>query len=94
MKWLAKRTYATGVLFLLAPIWTFPFIDEIALWRIESKAQYRSILDFDMQRADTEYMTFHYLYVIGCWITLPSLGVLALYKIYDAFMERTSVLPK
>ena len=83
-----------GVLFLLAPIWTFPFIDDLALWRIESKAQYGSILDFDMERAGTEYMTFHYLYIIGCWITLPSLAVLALYKIHETWGERSSVASK
>ncbi len=83
-----------GVLFLIAPIWTFPFIDEFALWRIESKTQFRSILDFDEQRALTEYMTYHYLYVIGCWLTLPSLAVLAFFKIWRALEKQSPAASK
>jgi len=77
MKSIARR------FFLLAPVWTFPFIDEIDLSMIERKAQYLGILDFDYQRFQTEYMTFHYLYIIGLWAISPSMAILGFFKIRE-----------
>ena len=74
-----------GVLFLLAPVWTWPFIDEITNWIIESreKTQFYTVLGFDNEKFRMEYMTFHYLYIIGLWVTFPSMAILGYFKIKE-----------
>jgi hypothetical protein len=90
MRFIAKRFYAMGVLFLLSPVWTFPFIDGITNSIIEGreKTQYLTLLGFDNQKFQMEYMTFHYLYIIGLWVTFPSMAILGFFKIKEEAERR------
>ena len=73
MKFIAKRLLALGLLFLLSPVWTFPFIHEIALRRVENWENASgfslSLLGFDDMLFQTEFMSYLYLFRIGFWIT-------------------------
>ena len=45
-------------------------------------------MGFDYQRFQMEYMTFHYLYVIGLWITCPSFLILGYFKLREEMRNR------
>ena len=79
-----------GVLFLLAPAWTFPFIDEITLSIVRQRLRPENftILGFDAMRFPMEFGTSHYLYVIGVWITFVALILKSLLKLQDEMKKR------
>jgi hypothetical protein len=73
MKFIAQRLLALGFLFLLSPVWTFPFIHEIAVQRVvtwEHASNFAlTLLGFDDMLFRTEYMTYYYLFATGVWIS-------------------------
>lgn len=92
MRYFTRRLFVTGVLFLLAPVWTFPFIDEITLSIVRQRLAGRNygIIDFDLQRFPMEFDTFHYLYVIGVWTTLISIFLYGVLKLREAARKSRS----
>jgi hypothetical protein len=90
MTYLAQRLFAMGVLFLLAPVWTFPFVDEITLSIMDqrSKALNLTVLGYDAQRFPMELGTFHYLYIIGVWVIIISLLLHAIIKFREKMKKR------
>ncbi len=85
MKYLTRRLLITGILFLLAPIWMFPFIDEITLWYVEQilKGKNYGILEFDMLRFPMEFGTFHILFWIGVWCASIALLLFGIIRIAE-----------
>ena len=86
MKFIAERLFALGVLFLLSPVWTFPFIDAITLSIIGRR--HLTLIGFDEQRFATEYMTFHYLYEIGVGVTFFAIFLHGVVKLREELEKR------
>jgi uncharacterized membrane protein len=90
MKYIAQRLFVMGVLFLLAPVWIFPFIDEITLLFMNQRlrAENLTLLGYDRQRFPMEFGTFHYLYIIGVWVTIVSIFLHGIIKLREKMKKR------
>ena len=65
----AQRLLAVGVLFLMAPAWCFPFINDMAISIAGTKVGYQSFLIFDTNCIMLQYETFRILYNTGVVVT-------------------------
>ena len=70
-KFIGKRLMALGVLFLLAPAWCFPFINDLVISMVNKKyaQQAVSFMSFDLDCVGLEFGTTRILYNVGLVVT-------------------------
>jgi hypothetical protein len=83
MNFIARRVLALGVLFLLSPVWCWPFVNDLAIKLVEQKIKNPASgwLAFTAYDSDIQvliYRTTMILYFSGVWITCLAGILLAL----------------
>jgi hypothetical protein len=74
MRIIAHRVLALGVLFLLSPVWAFPFINEFAISIVNGKyknpaSSWIAFTSYDVALQMLQYRTITTLYFIGVVVT-------------------------